>query len=231
MQKIIGGVLNKISLAFSKPYLKKVIFGVVLIIGTSSCASIIGGGYYNADIRVANRPTAKIYHQGNYVGTGNAMLRVKRRDANKLVIGLKEDGCPDQVFTYHTRTVRAWALVGTILVWTGQVGNIPIFFGVAVDLITGAFWKPNVNENGITKLDYKNYRYSLKYDQCNEEPAEKKELLDFVYLKNGSIIKGTILEHVINVKVKIKTRDGSIFVYPSNEIEKLTREVAEPVGL
>ncbi len=43
---------------------------------------------------------------------------------------------------------------------------------------------------------------------------------DVVYLKNGSIIKGEIIEQIPNESMKIKTFDGSIFVYAMNEIKK-----------
>lgn len=47
---------------------------------------------------------------------------------------------------------------------------------------------------------------------------------DVVYLKNGSIIHGTIIEQVPNESIKIKTKDGNIFVYKMEEIEKMTKE-------
>lgn len=47
---------------------------------------------------------------------------------------------------------------------------------------------------------------------------------EVVYLKNGSVIRGTIIEQQPNVLLKIKTADGSIFVYPMNEVEKITKE-------
>ena len=51
---------------------------------------------------------------------------------------------------------------------------------------------------------------------------------DVVYLKNGSIIKGTIIEQVPDKQIKIQTRDGSIFVYKMDEIEKLSKELDHP---
>lgn len=46
-----------------------------------------------------------------------------------------------------------------------------------------------------------------------------------VYLKNGSVIKGEIVEQeYTNQEVKIKTTDGSIFVYKMSEIEKVSVE-------
>ena len=50
---------------------------------------------------------------------------------------------------------------------------------------------------------------------------------DIVYLKNGSIIKGDILEVVPNETIKIKTSDGSIFVFKMDEVERTGKD--EPV--
>lgn len=47
---------------------------------------------------------------------------------------------------------------------------------------------------------------------------------DVVYLKNGSIIRGTIIEQVPNKSIKIETADKSVFVYQFDEIEKLSKE-------
>jgi len=47
---------------------------------------------------------------------------------------------------------------------------------------------------------------------------------EVVYLKNGSAIRGTVIEQVPGESVKIKTSDGSIFVYKMSEIEKITKE-------
>lgn len=50
------------------------------------------------------------------------------------------------------------------------------------------------------------------------------QLGDILYLKNGSIIKGTILEFIPDKTVKIQTSDGSIFVFQVSEVEKITKE-------
>jgi TM2 domain-containing membrane protein YozV len=47
---------------------------------------------------------------------------------------------------------------------------------------------------------------------------------EVVYLKNGSIIHGTIIEQVPNQSLKIQTRDGNVFVYNMAEVEKFTKE-------
>ena len=46
------------------------------------------------------------------------------------------------------------------------------------------------------------------------------DTIDVVYLKNGSIIKGMVIETIPNETIKIETADGSIFVYPFDEVEK-----------
>jgi len=48
---------------------------------------------------------------------------------------------------------------------------------------------------------------------------------DVVYLKNGSIIRGIIIEQIPNKSIKIETAGKSVFVYQIDEIEKMTKEV------
>ena len=47
---------------------------------------------------------------------------------------------------------------------------------------------------------------------------------DVVYLKNGSIIRGVIIEQIPNESLKIETADGSLFVFKIDEVEKMTKE-------
>lgn len=47
---------------------------------------------------------------------------------------------------------------------------------------------------------------------------------DILSLKNGSIIKGRILELIPDKIVKIKTADGNIFVFPISEVERISKE-------
>ncbi len=52
----------------------------------------------------------------------------------------------------------------------------------------------------------------------------QQEYEEVVYLKNGSVIKGTIIEQVPDVSIKIQTKDGNVFVYKMEEIERITKE-------
>ena len=55
-----------------------------------------------------------------------------------------------------------------------------------------------------------------------------QNLEEVVYLKNGSVIRGSIVEQIPNESVKIQTRDGNIFVYRIDEIQKIVKE--QPVN-
>ena len=55
----------------------------------------------------------------------------------------------------------------------------------------------------------------------------QNNMREVVYLKNGSVIKGAILELVPNENIKIQTADGSIFVYPMADVERITNETVE----
>lgn len=58
----------------------------------------------------------------------------------------------------------------------------------------------------------------------------QSNLIDVVYLKKGSIIKGIIVEQVPGQTVKLQASDGSIFVFEASEIEKMTREVQATIN-
>ena len=47
---------------------------------------------------------------------------------------------------------------------------------------------------------------------------------DVVYLKDGSIIRGTIIEQVPGKSIKIQTRDGNVFVYQMDDVEKIAKD-------
>lgn len=51
-----------------------------------------------------------------------------------------------------------------------------------------------------------------------------EEIRDVVYLKNGSIIRGTILEIIPDSTIRIQTGDGNVFVYPMGDVEKIVKE-------
>ena len=68
---------------------------------------------------------------------------------------------------------------------------------------------------------------SAAEDTLTLEP--QKEARDVVYLKNGSIIRGTILEMIPDSTIRIQTGDGNVFVYPTKEVERITKEEPPPL--
>lgn len=52
----------------------------------------------------------------------------------------------------------------------------------------------------------------------------QQEYQDVVYLKNGSVVRGMIIEQVPNTSLKIQTADNSLFVFTFDEILKITKE-------
>lgn len=61
--------------------------------------------------------------------------------------------------------------------------------------------------------------------------SAQQGLEDVLYLKNGSIIRGEVIEMVPGGSVKIQTADGSLFVFTMAEVERLAKEpFKQPVG-
>lgn len=58
----------------------------------------------------------------------------------------------------------------------------------------------------------------------NDSSKDKGEYQDVVYLKNGSVIRGLIIEQIPNQSLKIQTKDGSVFFYKMDDVEKITKE-------
>ena len=53
-----------------------------------------------------------------------------------------------------------------------------------------------------------------------------QNMQEVVYLKNGSVVRGVIIEQIPNRSVKIKTADGSIFAYNMSEVVRITKEAS-----
>ena len=141
----------------------------------SSCATIIGGAKYNAKIQVPNHPTATITVNGDYAGQGEANILVKRQDADKLTVTVKEENCEPETTRFNSKSFRGWAFAGTVLGWTGLIEpGIPLPWGVVVDGCTGAWWKPDETEPGVRKIDYDHFLYIINYGSKIEQKDEIK---------------------------------------------------------
>lgn len=51
-----------------------------------------------------------------------------------------------------------------------------------------------------------------------------QSMQDVVYLKNGSIIRGMVIEIVSDGNVKVQTADGCVFVYPMTDVQKIQKK-------
>ena len=56
--------------------------------------------------------------------------------------------------------------------------------------------------------------------------ASAQQYQEVVYLKNGSIIRGVIIEQIPNESLKIQTQGGSVFVFKMSEVAKIVKEPA-----
>ena len=54
--------------------------------------------------------------------------------------------------------------------------------------------------------------------------ASAQSQRETVYLHNGSVIKGEVIEAVPGESIKVKTADGSIFVYDMADVERIAKE-------
>ena len=148
-----------------------------IVLSFSSCATIIGGARYHAKVQVPGHPNARITVNGRYWGNGEANLLVPRKDADKLTINVQDENCEQQTTLFTSKVFRGWSFAGTILGWTGMVGNFPLPWGIAVDAATGAWWKPDITEKGVSKIDYDHFLYTIDYQAIptKEQIIESKE--------------------------------------------------------
>ena len=163
--------------------------GCVLL---SNCATIVGGKSYYARVTVKDHPEARINYKAIDMGKGYASFKAPRKEANSFAVTIKEENCEEQKFIYSKRTFRGWALVGTIVTFTGYISTVPIPYGVIVDCATGALWKPDINEKGIVKVDYKHYNYTIDYTGCKQTPIA----IDTVLQQTKQIVAKSKLERL-----------------------------------
>ena len=57
-------------------------------------------------------------------------------------------------------------------------------------------------------------------------PAHADEWLDVVYLKNGGVVRGVIVEQRPNQSLRVETRDGSVLIFKLDEVDRFGKERA-----
>lgn len=58
--------------------------------------------------------------------------------------------------------------------------------------------------------------------------ASAAETIDVVHLKNGSVIRGTVVEVVPDERLKLETQDGNLFVFSLDDVERIERVSIQP---
>ncbi len=137
-----------------------------LLIFASSCATIVGGSKYYANITVDDHSDAYIYYNEAIAGKGYASIKIPRNEIDELVFTVKKEGCDDQNFAYVSKRVRGWALANSILFFT-SAAPFPIPYGALIDFAFGSIYKPDIRERGIIKNDFRHYNYILDYTGCD----------------------------------------------------------------
>lgn len=175
------------------------------------------------------------------------------RSKFKVKKNIKKKSFSKQNKLYKEQSVQTkkigYKIAGLILVIVGLIAGgisaiVAIVFCVSSNLILGisflivalVFYIAALIGAGLLR----------KFKRINSEPVEEKETeiektkeeenkatttttttRDVVYLKNGSIIKGELVEVIPDEQVKIKTSDGSLFVYKMSEVSKIEKEKHE----
>ena len=155
------------------------------------------------------------------------LVNPKKENVKKYTIGLKKKQAkrnPYKINNVNNGTIAiSFGIIsfvlGLVVLW-----YLSILFGVLLMLLGAILLIVGLAQSMKSKIvntsnNSENNNYSN--NQRSSQPIYK----DVVYLKNGSVIKGTITEQIINVSIKIETGDGSIFFYKMEEIEKVAKEI------
>lgn len=119
--------------------MKNIFLLSVLVLLFSSCATVFSGTRCTVKIKDGFPAGAKVYVNGNYVGTTPITVTVSKNGLKnkQTTITIKADGYRAQDIIL-TRRIKISALVGDLL-FTGGVGLI-------IDFIDGAIYKASPGE-------------------------------------------------------------------------------------
>lgn len=114
--------------------MKTIFVFAVIIIFFSSCATVFSGTRCKVKIKDGIPAGAKIYVNGNYIGTAPLTVTVSKNGLKnkQTIITIKAEGYRAQEIIL-TRRIKISALVGDII-FTGGAGLI-------IDFLTGAIYK------------------------------------------------------------------------------------------
>jgi hypothetical protein len=117
---------------------------------------MFGGSRFSGSIIAKDHPNARIYVNGNNIGTGTAVGLFPRN--RPLTVELKQEGCENRMQTFDN-TFRAGTFVLSLVTW-GLLGAI-------IDVATGASYKPDHKSNpAVQKMRDKNFVLTIDYSDC-----------------------------------------------------------------
>jgi len=112
--------------------------------------------------------------------------------------------------------------------------NGPEYILKLVDISGFTYEEKNPEGNSKTDAGEKNENTEIDLHKLkNIRILDRLKFQDVIYLKNGSIYRGTIIEQVPNISLKIKLSDSVIYNVKFEEIEKVEKEqpIIIPTGL
>lgn len=119
--------------------MKNIFLFSLLVFLFSSCATVFSGTKCTVRVKDGVPAGAKVYVNGNYVGTAPITITVSKNGLKnrQTVVTVKADGYRTQEIIL-TRRIKISALVGDLL-FTGGIGLI-------IDFIDGAIYKASPGE-------------------------------------------------------------------------------------
>jgi hypothetical protein len=183
---------------------------------STGCASITGGSSYYASIVVNAKPDAEIEYQGQVIGKGKAMIKVRRARADRVLFTIREENCEPHPVFFNSKSFRTGALIGDLFIFG--------LFGVLIDGISGAFYMPDKNDFRVQKMGISSFLYLIDVPDCQpirkkEKAAEEeKNIISTITLFDGKIFTGKILENNPGNYIKVQLLDKSIKTIDSEQI-------------
>jgi hypothetical protein len=123
----------------------------------NSCGVMFGGSKYQGTIIAKDHPNAEIYVEGKKMGNGQVTGLFPRN--KELKVELREPGCETKTQTFN-RAFRTGNFILSILSWG--------IIGLAVDLGTGASYKPDHKNPAVQKKSTKDFIFTIDGPSCTK---------------------------------------------------------------
>jgi hypothetical protein len=162
-------------------------------------------------------PKKKLANKNNSFSNKNNRL-IKPSSAAKL--STKESSDPKSSSLYNSNDDGNYLL--RVFGWLGlSLGFlIFLFLSILVGVILMIFGFVFII---VGRKKNKSSKTKLSDDKIEDRP----EYIDVVYLKNGGIVRGIIIEQIPNIQLKVQTKDENVFVFKIEEIERITKELSK----